>query len=450
MDFFLDPRKLPCNHIFCRHCLEKLYNHKDCLELKCPYCRYIVDVSNTPLESLETPDFEETKFQQLYNKIRSEINIKNDAKDKQILDIENHFKFLTLNLKKKKNKSINYLNEFYQRKLTGLEEMKEKLKNFAENTENLENDELIDKIQLDINEILEVSSESCINVKYAVSSDVEYLKLDIKFDNYNRKFIKTKNEIERIIGNNNLFYGKSSKDIMKFEIKTVNTELIHNMSGFNPHDYDIRNSNDNKNFLLKKLSNCEYKIMDLDKNFEFNNIKKIETSLPVDFLSKDEIMKEEITCFLLNNMILLYSSFKNDYLLPLSSLERINDRTIDMKVIDNILYRLNDEGQIFWCTLRNLIQSKNLTKNQITLTKTDNVIFPIKDLIDYVRRGSFLLNDKKNVYVISSDHKDGNIYSIEKLFGNNRLIGHSIANETISFMFKTVDNSTVFFKNFEI
>ena len=69
MDIFKQPKRLQCDHVYCKVCLEKLAEHSDNVTISCPECRVHTvlpnDVSNFPT------DFRLNRFIEAYRNIKS-------------------------------------------------------------------------------------------------------------------------------------------------------------------------------------------------------------------------------------------------------------------------------------------------------------------------------------------------------------------------------------------
>ena len=46
---FTDPQVLPCNHVFCKSCVNRI---KDAGTIKCPYCRRVCDIDAVKVKSV--------------------------------------------------------------------------------------------------------------------------------------------------------------------------------------------------------------------------------------------------------------------------------------------------------------------------------------------------------------------------------------------------------------
>ena len=64
-EVFIDPKKLPCDHVYCKRCLEKLIEGG---VITCPECRYLVVIQDSNVNNLDSA-FQIIRFQEFYESI---------------------------------------------------------------------------------------------------------------------------------------------------------------------------------------------------------------------------------------------------------------------------------------------------------------------------------------------------------------------------------------------
>ena len=82
MDIFKEPKKLPCDHVYCKACLIKLEQHSasKAAEITCPECRHVTNLADTSVSNFPT-DFRLNRFVEVYEKIRARGPVQSPGTD---------------------------------------------------------------------------------------------------------------------------------------------------------------------------------------------------------------------------------------------------------------------------------------------------------------------------------------------------------------------------------
>ena len=71
LDVFSEPKKLPCDHVFCKHCLEALVKRNVTRAVSCPECRRVVQLPNGRVSDLPTA-FHINRLIDAFNQVKDE------------------------------------------------------------------------------------------------------------------------------------------------------------------------------------------------------------------------------------------------------------------------------------------------------------------------------------------------------------------------------------------
>ncbi|CAD8058973.1 unnamed protein product [Paramecium primaurelia] len=121
LGIFIDPCKLPCNHIFCLPCLLELVDF-NFIQYKCPMCRNEFMNNNGPFKiDQEIQTFIQTHFKEEFEKRQQEIMISQKEKQKEMKIRVNYGNTYDYIEEEKNNKhlwsvyvTLDYINQYDQ------------------------------------------------------------------------------------------------------------------------------------------------------------------------------------------------------------------------------------------------------------------------------------------------------------------------------------------------
>ena len=91
LDIYQEPKRLPCDHVYCRGCLEGLANHSRNGAITCPECRRVAQVANNDVATTFTTAFQVNRLKELYAKQQKRtVSEKGDIKQQEVTECQIH------------------------------------------------------------------------------------------------------------------------------------------------------------------------------------------------------------------------------------------------------------------------------------------------------------------------------------------------------------------------
>ena len=91
LDIYQEPKRLPCDHVYCRDCLEGLANHSRNGAITCPECRSVAQIANNDVATTFTTAFQVNRLKELYAKQQKRtVSEKGDIKQQEVTECQIH------------------------------------------------------------------------------------------------------------------------------------------------------------------------------------------------------------------------------------------------------------------------------------------------------------------------------------------------------------------------